>query len=61
MTEHAKKNWEDLARAARDEEDSEKLILIVEELNRVLDEQSKPRPDPLTSMRLEELRLVQSI
>lgn len=61
MTEHAKKNWEDLARAARDEEDSEKLILIVEELNRALDEQSKPRPDPLTSMRSEELRLVQSI
>lgn len=66
MAEHAKKNWEELARAARDEQDSEKLILIVEELNRVLDEQSKPRPDPHTrdphtSTRPEELSLVQLI
>ena len=45
MAEHAKKNWEDLARAARDEQDSKKLIVIVEELNRALDEQVRPQHD----------------
>ena len=45
MAEYAKKNWEELARAARDEQDSEKLIVIVEELNRALDEQTRPGRD----------------
>jgi len=44
MTERQNNNWEELARAAGVEQDSEKLIEIVEALNRALEERSKPQP-----------------
>jgi hypothetical protein len=34
-------DWKQLAEAARDEEDSNKLLDLVQQLNRVLDEQMK--------------------
>lgn len=50
MSENRHQNWEDLARAARVEQDPEKLIEIVEELNRVLEERSRPHgTDPASS------------
>ncbi len=52
MSESQQQNWEDLARAARVEQDPEKLIEIVEELNRVLEERSRPQePDAASSAR----------
>ena len=45
MSENRTQSWEDLARAARVEQDPNKLIEIVEELNRVLEERSKPKDD----------------
>lgn len=44
MPERQNNNWEELARAARVEQDSDKLMEIVEALNRALDENSKPQP-----------------
>ena len=61
MAEHAKKNWEELARAAQDEQDSEKLIAIVEELNRALDEQVRPRPDRQRKLNGEEAGVFQFV
>jgi hypothetical protein len=61
MAEHAKKNWEELARAARDEQDSEKLIVIVEELNRALDEQTKPGRDSQRKTNSEKSNLFQFV
>jgi hypothetical protein len=49
MSDTANRNWEELARAARVEQDSDKLMEIVEELNRALDERSKPAKDGTTS------------
>jgi hypothetical protein len=61
MAEHAKKNWEELARAARDEQDSEKLIVIVEELNRALDEQVRPRGESQRKTTGEESNVLQLV
>ena len=61
MAEHAKKNWEELARAARDEQDSEKLIVIVEELNRALDEQVGSRGESQRKTNGEEAGLLQLV
>ena len=38
MSENSKNNWEELARAARAEQDPEKLLQIVQALNRSLEE-----------------------
>ena len=43
MSDTANRNWEELAKAARVEQDSEKLIEIIEELNRALDERHPPK------------------
>jgi hypothetical protein len=61
MAEYAKKNWEELARAARDEQDSEKLIVIVEELNRALDEQVRPRGESQRKTTGEESNVLQLV
>ena len=39
MAQIEKKKWQELAEAARHEQDSNKLLQIIEELNRALEEQ----------------------
>jgi hypothetical protein len=47
MAEMAQNNWKQLAEAARDEKDSKKLMHLVEQLNRSLDEHmQKTQPQP---------------
>ena len=43
MTQDARKNWRDLCREAVAESDPAKLIAIVNELNRELDEEKRRR------------------
>ncbi|HEU0049325.1 MAG TPA: hypothetical protein VFQ43_17195 [Nitrososphaera sp.] len=43
MTQDARKDWRDLCRAAVAESDPAKLIAIVNELNRELDEEQKKK------------------
>ena len=52
MAEIARKTWTELAQAAQVEQDSEKLLQIVEELNRVLEEENTvPVKDPKRNYR----------
>jgi len=44
MTEQPNRGWEELARAARVEQDPKKLLDLVEELNRALEERVTPPP-----------------
>ncbi|HEY7097502.1 MAG TPA: hypothetical protein VH437_12310 [Terriglobales bacterium] len=44
MTEQPSRGWEELARAARVEQDPKKLLDLVEELNRALEERITPPP-----------------
>ena len=53
MSENSKNNWEELARAARAEQDPEKLLQIVQALNRSLEELIKRRPMPVFSKAIE--------
>jgi hypothetical protein len=48
MTEMDRHDWKQLAEAARDEQDPEKLMDLIQQLNRALDEHMK-NPYPYSS------------
>jgi hypothetical protein len=48
MTEMDRHDWKQLAEAARDEQDPEKLMDLIQQLNRALDEHMK-NPNPYSS------------
>lgn len=48
MTEIDSHDWKQLAEAARDEKDPKKLIALIHQLNRVLDEKMKDLYPPPT-------------
>jgi hypothetical protein len=56
MTDARNRNWTELAEAACAEQDPEKLIRIVEELNRVLERQSGKDEQPGDPRNREERR-----
>jgi hypothetical protein len=50
MTESDRPDWKELAEAARDEEDPKRLMDLIHELNRVLEERLKPNHPNLSQM-----------